>query len=95
MESSLAAIEAYFKKLREEFEKEVKAAEQRAKESLIKQESACHELLEGYARIAEVAKLKELIVSEKKSAEKDLDAFIKEKWNKAEENRKVMADLIS
>jgi len=36
-----------------------------------------------------------LIVSEKESAEKDLDAFIKEKWNKAEENSKVMADLIS
>jgi len=36
-----------------------------------------------------------LIVSEKKSAEKDLDGFIKEKWNKAEENRKVMADLIN
>ena len=46
-------------------------------------------------RIAEVEKLKELIVSEKKSAEKDLDGFIKEKWNKAEENRKIMADLIS
>jgi len=46
-------------------------------------------------RIAEVEKLKKLIVSEKESAEKDLDAFIKEKWNKAEENRKVMADLIS
>jgi len=45
-------------------------------------------------RIAEVEKLKELIVSEKKSAEKDLDGFIKEKWNKAEENRKVMEDLI-
>jgi len=35
-----------------------------------------------------------LIVSEKESAEKDLDDFIKEKWNKAEENRKVMANLI-
>jgi len=32
----LEEIDAYFKKLREEFEKEVKAAEQRAKESLIK-----------------------------------------------------------
>jgi len=31
-----------------------------------------------------------LIVSEKESVEKDLDEFIKEKWNKAEENRKVM-----
>jgi len=29
-------MELYFKKLREEFEKEVKAAEQRAKEMLIK-----------------------------------------------------------
>jgi len=45
-------------------------------------------------RIAEVKKLKELIVSEKESAEKDLDGFIKEKWNKAEENRKLMVDLI-
>jgi len=36
-----------------------------------------------------------LIVSEKESADKDLDAFIKEKWNKTEENRKIMADLIS
>jgi len=36
-----------------------------------------------------------LIVSEKESAENDLDTFIKEKWNKAEENRKVMADLIN
>ena len=62
---------------------------------MIKQESGFHELLEGYARIAEVEKLKELILSEKESAEKDLDVFIKEKWNKAEENRKVMADLIN
>jgi len=46
-------------------------------------------------RIAEVEKLKELIASEKDSAEKDLDDFIKEKWNKAKENRKIMADLIS
>ena len=46
-------------------------------------------------RIAEVEKLKDLIVSEKESAEKDLDDFIKEKWNKAEENRKVIADLIN
>jgi len=36
-----------------------------------------------------------LIVSEKESAESDLDAFIKAKWNKAEENRKVIADLIN
>ena len=35
-----------------------------------------------------------MIVSEKESAEKDLDNFIKEKWNKAEENRKVMEDLM-
>jgi len=35
-----------------------------------------------------------LIVSEKESAEKDLDNFIKEKWNKAEENRKIMEDLM-
>jgi len=46
-------------------------------------------------RIAEVEKLKELIVSEKESSEDDLDGFIKEKWNKAEENRKVMEDLIN
>ena len=62
---------------------------------MIKKKTAYHELLEGYARIAEVAKLKKLLVSEKESAEKDLDAFIKEKWNKAEENRKVMRDLIN
>jgi len=35
-----------------------------------------------------------LIVSEKESAEKDLDNFIKEKWGKAEENRNVMEDLM-
>jgi len=35
-----------------------------------------------------------LIVSEKESVEKDLNNFIKEKWNKAEENRKVMEDLM-
>jgi len=45
-------------------------------------------------RIAEIEKLKELIVSEKESAEKDLDDFVKEKWNEAENNRKIMADLI-
>jgi len=36
LQESLAEIEVYFKKLREDFEKEVKAAEQRTKESLIK-----------------------------------------------------------
>jgi len=36
-----------------------------------------------------------LIVSEKQSAEKDLDSFIKEKWDKAEENRKAMMNLIN
>jgi len=36
-----------------------------------------------------------LIVSDKEGAEKDLDEFIKEKWNKAEENRKVILDLMS
>jgi len=36
-----------------------------------------------------------LIVSNKEGAEKDLDEFIKDKWNKAEENRKVMSDLMS
>ena len=45
-------------------------------------------------RIAEVEKLKNLIISEKESAENDLDDFIKEKWNKADENRKVMEDLM-
>ena len=45
-------------------------------------------------RIAEIEKLKQLIVSQKESAEKDLDNFIKEKWNKAEENRKIMEDLM-
>jgi len=35
-----------------------------------------------------------LIVSEKESAENDLDRFIKEKWNKAQENRKVIEDLM-
>jgi len=35
-----------------------------------------------------------LIVSEKDGAEKDLDDFVKEKWNKSEENRKVLVDLI-
>ena len=43
-------------------------------------------------RIAEVEKLKQLIVSEKESAEKDLDDFIKEK---AEENRDVIIDLMN
>jgi hypothetical protein len=45
-------------------------------------------------RIAQVEKLKELIVSEKESAVSDLDTFIKEKWSKAEKNRKVMEDLM-
>jgi len=45
-------------------------------------------------KIAEVEKLKLLIVSEKESAEKDLDSFIKEKWNKSEENRKLMEELM-
>jgi len=52
-------------------------------------------LLEIYQRIAEIEKLKTLIVSEKGSAEKDLNDFIKEKWSKAEENRGVMADLMN
>ena len=45
-------------------------------------------------RIAEVEKLKKLIISEKESSENDLDDFIKEKWSKADENRKVMEDLM-
>jgi len=36
-----------------------------------------------------------LIVSQKESAKMDLDAFIKEKWNKAEENRNVLVELIN
>ena len=55
---------------------------------------AYHELLEGWMRIEELEKLKQLIVSEKDGAEKDLDDFVKEKWNKSEENRKVLVDLI-
>jgi len=48
-----------------------------AKEIFIKQLKATHELLDGYQRIAEIEKLKELIISEKDEAEKDLDNFIK------------------
>jgi len=62
---------------------------------LIKKEKENQELLEIYQRIAEIDKLKTLIVSEKESAEKDLDDFIKEKWSKAEDNRGVMADLMN
>jgi len=36
-----------------------------------------------------------LIVSDKESAEKDLDDFIKDKWSKADENRKLMLNLIN
>ena len=39
--------------------------------------------------------LKELIVSDKEGAEKDLDGFIKGKWKKAEENRRILLDLMS
>ena len=46
-------------------------------------------------RIAEVEKLKQLIVSDKEGAEKDLDEFIKDKCNKAEENKKMISDLIN
>ena len=35
------------------------------------------------------------MVSDKEGAEQDLDGFIKEKWNKAEENRRIMSDLMS
>ena len=35
------------------------------------------------------------MVSDKEGAEKDLDEFIKDKWNKAEENRKIMSDLMN
>jgi len=45
-------------------------------------------------RIAEVEKLKKLIISEKESSENDLDDFIKEKWNKADENRLRLEDLM-
>jgi len=40
-------------------------------------------------KIAEIEKLKELIVSEKEGAEKELDQFITEKWNKAAENKRI------
>jgi len=40
-------------------------------------------------------KLKKLIASDKEESEKDLDGFIKDKWNKAGENRKVMSDLMN
>ena len=43
----------------------------------------------------EIEKLKEIIVSDKEGAEKDLDEFIKDKWNKAEDNRKVMLGLMN
>ena len=36
LEQQLEVIEGYFKKLREDFEKEVQVAQQRAKQSLIK-----------------------------------------------------------
>jgi len=62
---------------------------------LIKKEQARQPILEGYQRIAEIEKLKQLIVSDKEGAEKDLNGFIKDKWSKAEENRKVMSDLMS
>ena len=51
-------IGVYFKKLREDFEKEVRAAELKAKDFLIKEERVHKELLEGYMSIAEVEKLK-------------------------------------
>ena len=35
-----------------------------------------------------------MIVSDKDNAEKDLDDFIKEKWNKAEENKQIMNKLL-
>ena len=62
---------------------------------MIKKEQARQPILEGYQRIAEIEKLKQLIVSDKEGAEKDLNGFIKDKWSKAEENRKVMSDLMS
>jgi len=37
-------------------------------------------------RIAEIEKLKELILSEKEGTDTELDNFIKDKWNKAEIN---------
>jgi len=61
---------------------------------LIKSENLCEKLLEEYMRIAEVEKLKKLIISEKESSENDLDDFIKEKWNKADENRLRLEDLM-
>ena len=61
---------------------------------MIKSENLCEKLLEEYMRIAEVEKLKKLIISEKESSENDLDDFIKEKWNKADENRLRLEDLM-
>jgi len=46
-------------------------------------------------KIAEIEKLKELIVSEKEGAEKELDQFITEKWNKAAENKRILLDLMN
>jgi hypothetical protein len=46
---------------------------------LIKEERVRKEILEGYRRIAEIEKLKELIVSDKERAKQDLDGFIKDK----------------
>jgi len=36
-----------------------------------------------------------LIVSDKEGAENDLDGFIKDKWNKAVENRKAISEKMS
>jgi len=41
-------------------------------------------------KIAEIEKLKVLILYEKEGAEKKLDKFIKSKWNNVEENQKVL-----
>ena len=45
-------------------------------------------------KIAEIEKLKELIVSEKEGAANELDQFITEKWNKAPENKRILLDLM-
>ena len=41
-------------------------------------------MLEEYSKIAEIEKLKKLILSDKQTAEIDLDSFIKEKYKNAE-----------
>ena len=66
-----------------------------AKELFIKHQKSTHEILEECLLIAEIEKLKELIISKQEGAEKELDNFIKEKWNKAEENQRKILDIMN